>query len=329
MQNKKQFNILITGGAGFIGTNLTKTLLEKNNKVFCIDNLNNYYSPDIKQKNIEQFSRSASGGKDNPNYQFLKIDIKDQKELQNIFQTNKFTAVIHLAARAGVRASIENPSNYIQTNIQGTLNLLECLKETPNTKFIFASSSSVYGNITEVPFREDMNITAPISPYAATKLSTEAISYTYHHLYGIKMAGLRFFTVYGPHNRPDMAHYKFTKHILEGKPITKYGDGSTSRDYTYVDDIVEGIIACLDKGFNFEIFNLGNSTPITLNEMINTLEKVIGQKAIIDQKPIPTGDVNRTFADISKAKKLLHWEPKTPYAEGVKKMVEWYQAQLD
>jgi len=317
MTNNNKNKILITGGAGFIGTNLTKTLLEQGNQVFCIDNLNDYYSPEIKKQNIEQFQ-------DNPNYQFQKIDIKDLDNLEKLFSENSFDAVIHLAARAGVRASIENPSNYIQTNIQGTLNLLECLKEKPATKFIFASSSSVYGNIKEVPFREDMNITTPVSPYAATKLSTEAITYTYHHLYGIKMVGLRFFTVYGPHNRPDMAHYKFTKAILEGKPISKYGDGTTSRDYTYVDDISQGIISCLDKDLDFEIFNLGNSTPISLNEMISTLEKVLNKKAIIEQKPIPVGDVMHTYADISKAKKLLNWEPKTPYEEGVKKMVKWY-----
>jgi len=327
MQNKKQLNILVTGGAGFIGTNLTKTLLAKNNKVFCIDNLNTYYSPKIKENNIKQFFKSASGEKDNPNYTFQKLDIKNLDDLKKLFSENNFDAVIHLAARAGVRASIKNPSNYIQTNIQGTLNLLECLKEKPNTKFIFASSSSVYGNITEVPFREDMNITAPVSPYAATKLSTEAICYTYHHLYGIKMAGLRFFTVYGPHNRPDMAHYKFTKAILEEKPITKYGDGTTSRDYTYVNDIVKGIIACINTDLNFEIFNLGNSTPITLNQMISTLEKILSKKAIINQKPIPAGDVNKTYANISKAKELLNWKPKTSYKKGVKKMVEWYKNQ--
>jgi UDP-glucuronate 4-epimerase len=319
MKNKQQ-KILITGGAGFIGTNLTKTLLEQGESIFSIDNLNNYYSPDIKEKNIEQF-------KDNPNYTFQKLDIKDQEALEQIFKNNKFDAVIHLAARAGVRASIENPSKYIQTNIQGTLNLLECLKETPNTKLIFASSSSVYGNITEVPFKEDMNITAPVSPYAATKLSTEAICYTYHHLYKINMAGLRFFTVYGSHNRPDMAHYKFTQAILEGKPITKYGDGNTSRDYTYVDNIVEGIIACINANLNFEIFNLGNNTPITLNQMISTLEETLNKKAIIEEKPIPQGDVMHTYADISKAKRLLNWEPKTPYREGVQKLVNWFQSQ--
>lgn len=311
--------ILITGGAGFIGSNLTKTLLEQGENIICIDNLNDYYSPDIKKNNIKQFQ-------DNPNYHFFKLDIKNLDNLRKIFSENKFTAVIHLAARAGVRASIENPSNYIQTNIQGTLNLLECLKKTSDTKFIFASSSSVYGNITEVPFKEDMNITAPVSPYAATKLSTEAISYTYHHLYNIPMVGLRFFTVFGPHNRPDMAHYKFTQAILEEKPITKYGDGTTSRDYTYVDDVVEGIISCLDKNSDFEIINLGNNTPITLNEMINTLEKVIGKKAIIKQEGVPAGDVIKTYANISKAKELLNWEPKTPYKEGVKKMVEWYSS---
>ena len=314
----KKLNILITGGAGFIGTNLTKALLEKDNKIFCIDNLNDYYSPEIKEKNIEQF-------KDNSNYQFQKIDIENLDDLKAIFAENNFDVIIHLAARAGVRASIENPSNYIQTNIHGTLNLLECIKDKDIKKFIFASSSSVYGNIKETPFKETMDINAPVSPYAATKLSTEAICYTYHHLYKIKMVGLRFFTVYGPHNRPDMAAYKFTDAIINDQTIEMYGDGNTSRDYTYVDDIVLGIIKSIDLENNFEIINLGNSSPIKLKDFINTFEEIIGKKATIINKPIPAGDVMQTYADISKAKELLNWEPKTSLKEGLSKLIEWYK----
>ena len=314
----KKLNILITGGAGFIGTNLTKALLEKDNKIFCIDNLNDYYSPEIKEKNIEQF-------KDNSNYQFQKIDIENLDDLKAIFAENDFDVIIHLAARAGVRASIENPSNYIQTNIHGTLNLLECIKDKDIKKFIFASSSSVYGNIKETPFKETMDINAPVSPYAATKLSTEAICYTYHHLYKIKMVGLRFFTVYGPHNRPDMAAYKFTDAIINDQTIEMYGDGNTSRDYTYVDDIVLGIIKSIDLENNFEIINLGNSSPIKLKDFINTFEEIIGKKATIINKPIPAGDVMQTYADISKAKELLNWEPKTSLKEGLSKLIEWYK----
>ncbi len=315
--SKNNQKILITGGAGFIGTNLTKALLNQGESVLSIDNLNNYYSPEIKKTNIEQF-------KNNPNYQFFKLDIKNLKNLKNIFNQNKFKTVIHLAARAGVRASIQNPSNYIQTNIQGTLNLLECLRKQPDIPFIFASSSSVYGNIKKVPFKEDMNINTPISPYAATKLSSEAICYAYHHLYNIKMVGLRFFTVYGPHNRPDMAAYKFTDAIINNKIIEMYGDGNTSRDYTYVDDIVSGIIKSIDLKNDFEIINLGNSSPIKLKDFIQTLEKVIGKEAKIIKKSIPAGDVIQTYADISKAKKLLNWEPKTPLKEGLNKLVKWY-----
>lgn len=328
MTNNK-IKILITGGAGFIGTNLTKALLKQKQSVFCIDNLNDYYSPNIKKKNIEQFET-------NPNYKFQKLDIENLDDLKKLFSKQTFDVVVHLAARAGVRASIENPSNYIQTNIHGTLNLLECIKNLSShlgkdgrdksiKKFIFASSSSVYGNIKKVPFKEDMNINTPISPYAATKLSCEAICYTYHHLYNINMVGLRLFTVYGPHNRPDMAAYKFTKAIIENQNIEMYGDGNTSRDYTYIDDIVSGIIKSIDLENNFEIINLGNSSPIKLKSFIQTFEKVIGKKANIIKKPIPIGDVMQTYADISKAKELLNWEPKISLREGLSKLIKWYR----
>ncbi len=317
MENKK-LNILVTGCAGFIGSNLCNQLLKEGHFVLGIDHLSDYYDPIIKINNISEHFN-------NPNFKFLVKNVKEKEKIEKIIKEHEIDTIIHLAARAGVRASIDEPLKFKDTNITGTVNLLELARQYNIKQFIFASSSSVYGNNKKVPFSEEDHVEEPISPYATSKRACESYCFTYNHLFQIPTIILRFFNVYGPHNRPDMAHYKFTKAILEGKPIPKYGDGSTSRDYTYVDDIVQGIIACLDKDFNFEIFNLGNSTPVTLNEMISTLEKTLGKKAIIDQRPIPAGDVIHTYADNSKAKKLLNWEPKTPYAEGVKKMVEWYQ----
>ncbi len=318
MKNKKQLKILVTGCAGFIGSNLVQQLLEQNHFVLGIDHLSDYYDPVIKIKNISPYFKDK-------NFKFLVKNIQEKDKIEKIIAKYKINTIIHLAARAGVRASIDEPLKFRDTNVFGTVNLLELARQYHIQQFIFASSSSVYGNNKKVPFREDDPTDKPISPYASSKKSCENYCYTYNYLFQIPTIILRFFNVYGPHNRPDMAHYKFTKAILEGKAISKYGDGTTSRDYTYVDDIVEGIISCLDKNFKFEIINLGNNKPITLNKMISTLEKVIGKKAIIKQKPVPAGDVIRTYADISKAKKLLAWGPKTSYEEGVKKMLEWYK----
>ena len=317
MTNKK-LKILVTGCAGFIGSNLCDKLLEQCHFVLGVDHLSDYYDPVIKINNISHNFK-------NSNFKFLIKNVKEKIKFDKIFKEYKFDVIIHLAARAGVGESIQKPLEFKDTNITGTLNLLELSKEHNIKQFIFASSSSVYGNNKNVPFNEKDHVEEPISPYATSKRACESYCYTYNYLFKLPTIILRFFNVYGPRNRPDMAHYKFTKAILEEKPITKYGNGNTSRDYTYVDDIVEGIIACLDKDFNFEIFNLGNSAPITLNQMIATLEKTLGKKAIIDQKPIPAGDLMRTYADISKAKKMLDWEPKTSYEEGVKKLVEWYK----
>lgn len=313
-----KLNILVTGCAGFIGSNLCDKLLEQGHFVLGVDHLSDYYDPIIKINNIaHNFSH--------PDFKFLVKNVKEKEKFDKIFKKYKLNVIIHLAARAGVRESIEKPLEFKDTNISGTLNLLELAKQYNIKQFIFASSSSVYGNNKKIPFSEADHVEEPISPYATSKRACESYCYTYNYLFKLPVIILRFFNVYGPRNRPDMAHYKFTKAILEQKPITKYGDGSTSRDYTYIDDIIEGIIACLDKKFNFEIFNLGNHTPITLNKMIATLEKVIGKKAKIEQKLIPAGDVMRTYANISKAKKLLNWEPKTPYKQGVKKLVEWFK----
>jgi UDP-glucuronate 4-epimerase len=314
----KKLRILVTGCAGFIGSNLCDQLLKEGHFVLGIDHLSDYYDPIIKINNI-------SHNFNNPNFKFLVKNIQEKQKLDIIMQEYEIDVIIHLAARAGVRASIDEPLKFKDTNITGTVNLLELARQHNVKQFIFASSSSVYGNNKKVPFSEEDHVEEPISPYATSKRACESYCYTYNHLFKLPTIVLRFFNVYGPRNRPDMAHYKFTKAILEEKAIPKYGDGTTSRDYTYVDDIVEGIISSLDKDFNFEIFNLGNSTPITLNEMISTLEKVLDKKAIINQKPMPQGDVTQTYADNSKAKKLLNWEPKTPYKEGVRKMVEWYK----
>ncbi len=310
--------ILVTGGAGFIGSNLCERLLKENHQVICFDNFNSYYSPDIKKKNIEPFQG-------NPNFTCVIEDIVNHNALEKVFIESHIDTVIHLAAKAGVRASLDDPEGFSVNNIIGTFHLLEVCKRYKVKNFIFSSSSSVYGNNKKVPFSETDNVDYPISPYAATKKANELFCFNYHHLYGMNIACLRFFTVYGPKNRPDMAHFTMVRDIFNGKPINKYGDGSSRRDYTYVDDIVDGIVACLDKNFSFEIINLGGSDAVTLNQMIAALEETIGKKAIINDVPMPPGDVNQTYADISKAKVLLNWEPKTKYVEGVAKFVAWYR----
>ncbi len=314
--------ILVTGGAGFIGSHLCDKLLDLGHQVVCIDHLSDYYSPVIKISNIKP-------NFDNPNFTFLVKNIQEKNKLEKIFQDNKFDAVIHLAARAGVRASLEDPLDFKDTNVSGTVNLLELSKIYGVKNFIFGSSSSVYGNNKKVPFSEDDQVEMPISPYATSKRACELYCYTYSYLCDLNISCLRFFSVFGPRNRPDMAHFLMTDAIFKGDEIKKFGDGSSSRDYTYIDDIVNGIIACLDKDHKFEIFNLGNSQTITLNQLIETLENAIGKKAIVNQLPMQPGDVDQTYADISKAKKLLNWEPKTSYQEGVNKLIDWYKTRID
>lgn len=310
--------ILVTGGAGFIGSHLCDHLLALGHQVVCIDHLSDYYSPLIKLKNIEPNLY-------NPNFTFLVKNVQERDKLEKLFQKFNFEAVVHLAARAGVRASLEEPLEFKDTNITGTVNLLELAKIYGVKNFIFASSSSVYGNNKKVPFSEDDQVEMPISPYATSKRACELYCYTYSYLCDLNVTALRFFSVFGPRNRPDMAHFLMTKAIFEGQPIKKFGDGATSRDYTYIDDIIDGIIACLHKPFKFEIINLGNHQTITLNEMIATLEKAIGKKAIINQLPMQPGDVEKTWADTAKAKRLLNWEPQTPYEQGVEKLINWYK----
>ncbi len=309
--------IMITGGAGFIGSSLADKLLSMGIKVIAIDNFNDYYDPSIKKDNVYQALQD-------PNYKLYEGNIEKIADVEKVFAENKIDMVVHLAARAGVRPSIEAPLAYAMTNIIGTLNILEMMKKYNVKRMSMASSSSVYGNCKAKKFSEDLNIREPISPYAATKSADEQICYTYHHLYDMEIYMLRFFTVFGPRQRPDLAINKFTRLIMENKPIDMYGDGTTMRDYTYIDDIVDGIMATLQyQQTGYEIFNLGGGSPITLKEMIATIEKVLGKKAQIHQMPMQLGDVDKTVSDISKAQRLLGYQPKTSFEEGVKKFVAW------
>jgi UDP-glucuronate 4-epimerase len=311
--------ILFTGAAGFIGSHTSRALLQKGHSIIGLDNFNDYYSVKQKEQNIHLLRVDFPD-----RFTIVRGDILEKTLLDNIFQTESFDAVIHLAARAGVRPSIRDPKLYHEVNTIGTLNLFECCKKYSVPKCVFASSSSVYGDSKDVPFSEDQ-ILRPISPYASTKLTNENDAYVYSKLYGISMIGLRFFTVYGPAGRPDMAPFLFTKAILEGSPIMRFGDGTTSRDYTYIDDIVSGIVSAIDYNTPYDIFNLGNSNTVSLNEFIATIERITKKKAIIEQKEMQPGDVPHTFADISKAKNLFGYSPKTSIEEGMKRFLEWYK----
>ncbi len=313
-------HILVTGGAGFIGSNLIRTLFQTNPgiKITCIDNFDPFYAADLKQFNIRDF-------KTNPDFHFLYNDIANttSEELVDLIP-DKVDTIVHIAAKAGVRPSIQNPLAYQQTNVIGLQNILDFAKEKNIKQFVFASSSSVYGVNKHFPWKEEEQL-LPISPYAMTKLSGEMLGHVYSKLYDIGFIALRFFTVYGPSQRPDLAIHKFTKAILKGEPITMYGDGSSSRDYTFVDDTVQGIIAAMqyDKSA-FEIINLGNNYSISLNELIAAIEEVTGKKAVIEQYPEQQGDVPKTFADISKAKELLGYNPQTSLKEGLKIFYNWF-----
>ena len=313
---------LVTGGAGFIGSTLSDRLLRENNNVIVVDNFCDFYDPKIKEKNVKE-------GLENSNYHLYRVDIRDDKELSKVFNENKIDGIFHLAAMAGVRPSIDNPILYQEVNGIGTQNILEEAKKHNIKNLVMASSSSVYGNCKEVPFKEDFIVDYAISPYAATKKSNEVMAHVYHHLYDMNIIMLRFFTVYGPKQRPDLAINKFTRLMLDGKSIPMFGDGSTSRDYTYVDDIVDGIIKSMNYVENnngvYEIINLGNSSPISLKEMINTIGEVLGVEPNIEQLPMQPGDVERTYADISKAKVLLKYNPQTSFKSGIEKFVKWYK----
>ena len=313
---------LVTGGAGFIGSTLCERLIELGNKVIIIDNFCDFYNPELKRRNVEAFN-CVEGLK------LYECDIRDKEGLNRIFLENEIDIVVHLAAMAGVRASIENPVLYQDVNCIGTQNLLEEMRFHGVSNLVMASSSSVYGNCKETPFREDMIVDYAISPYAATKKANEVMTHVYHSLYNMNVIMLRLFTVYGPKQRPDLAINKFTRLMIEGKEIPMYGDGSTSRDYTYVDDIVDGVVgACdyvCDNSNVYEIINLGNSSPVCLKDMIQTIGKVLGVEPKLKYLPMQAGDVDITFADISKARGLLGYEPKVKFEDGVRRFAKWYK----
>ncbi|MBP7554360.1 MAG: SDR family NAD(P)-dependent oxidoreductase [Spirochaetes bacterium] len=310
--------ILLTGAAGFIGAKTAEELLNLGYKVVGVDNMNDYYDVSIKEWRLKTLA-------DDGNFVFHKADIEDYLYMKSLFETNKFTAVINLAARAGVRYSEENPHIYMSTNAQGTLNLLELMRKFNVKKFVLASTSSLYAG-QQIPFKETLPVNTPISQYAATKKAAEVTTYTYHYLYGIDATICRYFTVYGPAGRPDMSPYRFVKWVIEGTPITLYGDGTQSRDFTFVDDIAKGTVSAL-KNVGYEIINLGGGQkPITLNEMIKLIERYSGAAAKINYQPVQKTDMVETMANIEKAKSVINWSPKIPFEEGIKRTVEWYQS---
>jgi UDP-glucuronate 4-epimerase len=312
-------HILVTGGAGFIGSHFVEKCLAAGHGVAVLDDFNDFYDPAIKRANVAGFEKHVP---------VHCIDIRDGDRVSKVVHEGKFDTIVHLAARAGVRPSIKEPKLYIDTNITGTFYLLEAARTAGIRRFICASSSSVYGVLKEAPFREDMCLRETISPYAATKLAGEQLCSNYAHLYDMRTINLRFFTVYGPRQRPDLAIHSFTRSISEGRPIQQFGDGSTRRDYTYIDDIVQGMMACLAyEGPRCDVFNLGESQTTTLHELIAAIENALGKKAIIQKMPEQPGDVPLTFADISKAQRLLGYRPQTKIAEGIPRFVEWFRKQ--
>ncbi|MFH1789408.1 MAG: SDR family NAD(P)-dependent oxidoreductase [Candidatus Altiarchaeota archaeon] len=308
--------VLVTGGAGFIGSHVCEKLLSRGEEVVCVDDLNDFYNPEVKKRNLAELECE--------DFKFVKADITEKASVSKAF--DGVESVIHLAARAGVRPSIKNPQVYVKVNVEGTLNLLELCREKNIDNFVFGSSSSVYGVNEKVPFSEEDKVDNQISPYASSKLAGEALCHVYHHLYGMNISCLRFFTVYGPRGRPDMAVYKFTKAISEGEPIPVFGDGKAKRDYTYVSDIADGVVAAWEKKLGYEIINLGDSKTVELSYLISLIDDALGKKAVIEKKPVQAGDVPITYANISKAKKLLGYEPKVKIEEGIPLFVDWYNS---
>ncbi len=309
--------ILITGTAGFIGFHLAKALLERGDKIIGIDNLNRYYDPKLKESRNNILKKYE-------NYTFHKVDISDRERLKQVFEKDIDT-IVNLAAQAGVRYSLENPFVYVTSNEMGFLNILELAKDFKIKNIVYASSSSVYGECKNIPFKETEQLDKPISLYASTKKSNELMAYTYHDLYGLNCTGLRFFTVYGPYGRPDMALFKFTKNILEDKPIDVYNNGNMKRDFTYISDIVDGITASIDNPLPYEVINLGRGQPQDLMYFIRCIENNLKKQAMKNMMPMQPGDVPMTYADTSKAKQLLDYKPKTNIEQGVKKFTEWYK----
>ena len=311
--------ILVTGGAGFIGSHVVDRLLDLGETVVVVDDFNDFYAPALKRENVRAHLA-------HPRYTLVEGDIRDADLIERVFAEHRIRRVVHLAARAGVRPSLAEPQLYESTNVTATLHLLEACRRHGAEKLVFGSSSSVYGINAKVPFAEADPVASPISPYAATKAAGELFCHTYSHLYGLPVVCLRFFTVYGPRQRPDLAIHKFARLITEGRPIPVYGDGSTERDYTYVDDIVSGVLAALayDKT-RFEIVNLGNSRTVSLSRLIALMEAALGQPALIDRQPLQPGDVPRTYADTAKSRELLGYAPDTPIEEGIRRFVAWFK----
>jgi UDP-glucuronate 4-epimerase len=311
--------ILVTGGAGFIGSGVVAALLDRGSDVVCLDDFNDYYDPAFKRANL-------APARGNPRFRLVEGDIRDAALVEDTYRRFGVTATVHLAARAGVRPSIRQPGLYQEVNGTGTLNLLDAARRTGADTFIFGSTSSVYGINSKVPFAEEDPITCPVSPYAATKRGAELMAFTYHHLYGLAVTCLRFFTVYGPRQRPEMAICLFADKLSHGRSVPRYGDGSTARDYTYVDDIVAGTLAALDAAAPFEIVNLGGSRTTTLARLIELVAGALGVEPLVEELPLQPGDVPITYADVRKAKRLWGWEPRVPIEEGIERFVEWFRA---
>src|SRR5438034_2036318 len=308
--------VLVTGGAGFIGSHLVEKLLASGHQVVILDDFNDFYDPQTKHANVAGLARDVT---------VYHVDLRDSESVRNLFHREKVDAIAHLAARAGVRPSIQQPRLYYDTNVTGTLHLLEAARVTGVERFVFASSSSVYGASKRIPFSEDEHLTQTFSPYAATKIAGEFLCSTYSHLYQLRVVALRYFTVYGPRQRPDLAIHQFTRRIYAGQPIDQFGDGTTRRDYTYIDDIIQGTMAALDyEGPLFDIFNLGESETIPLKDLISAIENALGKKAKINRLPEQSGDMSLTCADISKARGLLGYNPSTRFSDGLPRFIDWF-----
>lgn len=310
-------NILVTGGAGFIGSHLVERLLERGCRITVLDDFNDYYDPALKRNNVAPHLA-------HPRYNLVEGDIRDVELLRRIFGDG-FDLVVHLAARAGVRPSLTQSPLYCDVNVVGTSRLLDAAVDRGIKRFVFASSSSVYGDNEKIPFSESDAVDNPVSPYAATKRAAELVCHSYHHLHKIEIACLRFFTVYGPRQRPEMAIHKFTRLISEGRPIPVYGDGASERDYTYIDDIIDGVVSVIERHRGFEIYNLGDSNPVPLQRLVALIETALDRKAVLQGLPPQPGDVKRTYADIEKARRTLGYEPRVPIEEGIRRFVRWYR----
>jgi len=313
--------IMVTGGAGFIGSHTVDTLLARGDEVVCVDNFDDYYSPERKRRNLTKAQAS-------PSFQLYEKDIRDFQDMERIFSSEEPQKVVHLAAMAGVRYSVRFPLLYEEVNVKGTLNLLELASRYGVRNFILASTSSVYGASKDIPFKEDSAAVQPLAPYPATKRACELLAYVYHNLHGLHCTALRFFSVYGPRGRPDMTPYLFTEAISQGREITLYDEGRPQRDWTYIEDSVGGLFAALDADLEYEVINLGNSKPVVMRDFVTLIEELVGRKAKITSPPLPPSEPPITFADISKARRLLGYNPTTSVEEGMRHFVEWYRQEV-